>query len=86
MINIARRGITSQKSVLDSDPSVFDDWLQRVRSEYLELPGLRLTVAQAARLWTLDRATCACLLDALVYARFLVLTADGLYAQVGSST
>ncbi len=29
-------------------------YTERVRSEYLEMPGLSLTLAQAARLWQLD--------------------------------
>jgi hypothetical protein len=32
--------------------------VQRVESEFREMPGLRLTPAQAARLWHLDAALC----------------------------
>ena len=38
----------------------------RIRAEYLEMPGLRLTVSQAARLFNLELAYCARLLDGLV--------------------
>ena len=38
----------------------------RICAEYHEMPGLRLTVSQAARLFNLELAQCACLLDALV--------------------
>jgi len=38
----------------------------RVRGEYREMPGLRLTVPQAARLFNLAPAECERLLDALV--------------------
>jgi len=38
----------------------------RIRAEYLEMPGMRLTLAQAARLFNLERAHCARVLDALV--------------------
>ena len=48
------------------------DVLQRVRAEFLEMPGLRLTRAQARRLWALDEALCDAILAALVEARFLV--------------
>ena len=51
--------------------------LRRVRGEYMEMPGLRLTTAQAQRLWTLDRPTCESLLNALVDAHFLARTRDG---------
>ena len=46
--------------------------LQRVRAEFLEMPGLRLTRAQARRLWALDELLCDAILTALVDARFLV--------------
>jgi DNA-binding IclR family transcriptional regulator len=45
--------------------------LQRIRGEYLEMPGLRLTVKQACRFWSLDEQTCARLLESLVDAGFL---------------
>jgi hypothetical protein len=38
----------------------------RIRGEYHEMPGLRLTVAQAARLFNLEMAQCARVLDTLV--------------------
>jgi hypothetical protein len=46
--------------------------LQRVRAEFLEMPGLRLTRAQARRLWALDDALCDAILATLVETRFLV--------------
>ena len=48
-----------------------DYMLRRIRSEYLEMPGLRLTRRQAQRLWGLDEHTCAQLLDSLTESRFL---------------
>jgi hypothetical protein len=45
--------------------------LDRVRSEYLEMPGLTLTSAQARRLWNLDEPICDQLLLALVDCGFL---------------
>ena len=58
-----------------------DDVLQRVRGEYREMPGLRLTTAQAQRLWGLDRIACNALLDALVDAKFLFRTRDGSFMR-----
>lgn len=55
--------------------------LARVRCEFLEMPGLRLTVAQAARLWDLDHHTACALLQALVDMRFLAQGRDGSYAR-----
>lgn len=44
---------------------------RRIRAEFLEMPGLCLTIEQAQRLWSLDRATCETLLRSLTDARFL---------------
>ena len=55
--------------------------LRRVKGEYLEMPGLRLTIAQAQRLWGLDRAVCDALLGALVEAKFLLRTRDGAFVR-----
>jgi hypothetical protein len=38
----------------------------RIRAEFHEMPGLRLTVSQAARLFNLEVAYCARVLDGLV--------------------
>ena len=53
----------------------------RVRSEYIEMPGLSLAPAQAARLWALDRSLTDRLLDRLVAAGFLRRTREGLYLR-----
>jgi hypothetical protein len=39
---------------------------ERVRGEYLEMPGLRLTLAQAARLFDLELRLCSQVLETLV--------------------
>ena len=59
-----------------------DDVLRRVQGEFLEMPGLRLTEAQARRLWGLDAASCDALLGALVDANFLFRTRDGAFMRV----
>jgi hypothetical protein len=56
--------------------------LLRVRGEFAEMPGLRLTEAQACRLWNVDRATCETMLTSLVDAKFLFRTRDGAYMRV----
>ena len=56
--------------------------IRRVRAEFLEMPGLRLTSDQARRLWGLDARTCQWLLCALVDTHFLKRTADGRYRRV----
>lgn len=59
-----------------------DDVLRRVQGEFLEMPGLRLTEAQARRLWNLDQMLCESLLDTLVQERFLFRTRDGSFMRV----
>ena len=61
--------------------TALNDVLQRVQGEYIEMPGLRLTAAQAQRLWGLDRAACDALLGALVDAKFLFRTRDGAFVR-----
>lgn len=58
------------------------DWLQLIRAEYLESPGLRLTTKQAVRLWGLDSHVCEALLEALVAASFLRRTPHNEYVRV----
>ncbi len=57
--------------------------LNRIRSEYLKMPGLRLTTAQAGRLFDVDRDLCCGLMVALVGAGFLAQTSDGRYVRRG---
>jgi hypothetical protein len=64
-----------QPSIDDSITPLF----HRVRCEFLEMPGLRLTPAQAARLWALDRPTSNRILDGLATAGFLLRDSNGAY-------
>ena len=63
------------------DPAIAD-WLQLIRAEYVESPGLRLTKAQVQRLWGLDAVMCDALLAALVDVKFLKRTRNHMYARV----
>ena len=56
--------------------SKFDTLVARIRGEYQEMPGLRLTMAQACRLWQIDRDLCDQALQRLVGEGFLEHTAD----------
>ena len=62
--------------------ATIEDVLRRVRGEFLEMPGLRLTEPQARRLWGLEASACSALLGALVDAKFLFKTADGAFMRV----
>lgn len=56
--------------------------LRRIKAEYLEMPGLRLTVAQAGRLWGVGPPACLDLLERLITERFLQRRPDGTYTRV----
>lgn len=45
--------------------------VERAKADYLEMPGLQLTEAQAARLWCLSGELCSRVLAHLVEAQFL---------------
>jgi hypothetical protein len=53
--------------------------LQRIRGEFREMPGLKLTTAQAARLWHLDPARSREFLDLLVRDGLLLKKPDDVY-------
>lgn len=59
-----------------------EEVLRRVQGEFLEMPGLRLTEAQASRLWGLEAPVCSALLGALVDAKFLFRTGDGAFMRL----
>ncbi|MGE0703171.1 MAG: hypothetical protein AB7P22_04455 [Vicinamibacterales bacterium] len=61
-----------------------DRLIARVRGEYLEMPGLRLTLDQASRLWGLEPQACRHVLGALIELGFLSCGADGRYARSSS--
>jgi hypothetical protein len=49
----------------------------RIREEFREMPGLRLTPAQATRLWGLKEEQCAAVIDQLVASAYLRWTPAG---------
>ena len=57
------------------------EWIQIVRGEYLEIPGMQLTQAQIQRLWGLDEGICGAVLKVLTEAQFLSLKPDGRYIR-----
>ena len=62
--------------------STIHDLVSRMRAEYLEMPGLRLTIQQVQRLCGIERTHCETVLDSLVEARFLCVKSDGAYARL----
>ena len=59
------------KSMRASHPHSDHALHERIQSEYREMPGMRLTAQQAARLFNLEVNHCARVLEALVTNGFL---------------
>ena len=55
--------------------------IQRIRAEYLEMPGLSLSAEQVQRLCGVSRELCDGVLDALVESGFLSRRSDGAYGR-----
>jgi len=55
--------------------------VERIRAEYLEMPGMKLTPSQVQRLCGVDSAACQSVLEALVQTNFLSLRPDGTYIR-----
>ena len=53
--------------------------LDRIRGEFSEMPGLKLTFDQACRLWQLSADDCRAVLTALTAEGFLFKTSSGGY-------
>ncbi len=64
--------------------SVDEGVRRRIQAEYLEMPGLKLTSRQAARLWQLDAQTSASLLESMVAAGVLQRLRDGAYVLLSA--
>ena len=55
--------------------------VHRVCAEFIEMPGLRLTFAQAVRLWGLTPAVCRRVVDELIAVGFLRQTPTGMLVR-----
>jgi hypothetical protein len=65
-------------SALAPSPAMeLESVVRRVREEFLEMPGLRLTPAQATKLWGLERDVCHKVIDSLIARDFLRWTSAG---------
>ena len=61
-----------------------DQLLERIRAEYLEMPGMKLKSEQVKRLCGMDASACRTVLDALVETGFLRVLPDGSYSRRAS--
>lgn len=78
---MATTGVPAVGTAMPTAAMASEDLLARVRGEYDEMPGLRLTSTQAARLWNLDQTLAAGLLSALVESGILVRSPSGQYRR-----
>lgn len=62
--------------------------VERLRAEYLEMPGMKLTTEQVQRFCGIEQTICKLVLEALVKADFLCFKSDGTYVRLteGRST
>jgi len=59
-----------------------EDLVMQIESEFLETPGLKLTIPEGQRRFGVDEITCVAVLDALVDSAVLVKTRDRVYARL----
>jgi len=65
-----------------SDPTRL---VERIRAEYQSVPGLKITCAQAARLWSAPEKDCAAAFETLVAEHVLWRAPSGRYIALPSS-
>ena len=68
-------------SLDEPDDPARNKLIDRARGEFAEMPGLRLNLRQAQRLWGLDATSCEDVLDALVDEGVLTRTRDYAYVR-----
>jgi hypothetical protein len=59
----------------------FEAAVRRAEAEFLEMPGLKLTEAQAARLWSCEAQVASAVLARLTESLFLVRTRSGSFCR-----
>jgi hypothetical protein len=59
----------------------FEAAVRRAEAEFLEMPGLKLTEAQAARLWSCEADVAVAVLTRLTESLFLTRTRSGAFRR-----
>jgi Spy/CpxP family protein refolding chaperone len=83
-VSMAVTVVTPPESAAAAAEPWHDDLVRRVRGEYLEMPGLALTLGQAQRMWNLHRGECERVLSDLVDSGFLACTQLGMFVRADS--
>jgi len=55
--------------------------IEQVQAEYVEMPGLSVTLPQAQRLWAVDQATCVEVFGRLISRGVLRRTSKGRFVR-----
>jgi len=76
---VSESSLVSPATLAFTTPALSPQLLTRIRAEYREMPGLRLTLLQARRLWGVDVMTCSAALAALEASGFLATTREGAF-------
>jgi hypothetical protein len=63
----------------------YQEAFERIRGEFLEMPGMRLTPEQVERLSGVDRVVCKHVLDDLVRTKFLGALPNGSYGRLSDT-
>ena len=84
MTSTSTATLTRQVPAVDrrkpSDPLMSSD-VARIRKEYVEMPGLVLTLPQAVRLWAMSESRSELLLSMLVETGFLICEEKTVYRR-----
>jgi hypothetical protein len=73
--------VHAARALSDMDENDVAAAIAQAKAHFIEMPGLTLTLAQAARLWALHPALCRDVIAALVEAGFLVRVRDASFAR-----
>ena len=84
--NTRLRRSDSRRCDLAMDSRSLEALVARIKGEFIEMPGVRLTADQGRRVWGLDCDRCREVLCVLVKRRFLTLGADGTYHRTTEGT
>jgi hypothetical protein len=68
-----------------TQPLDYQQAFARIRAEFCEMPGMRLTAAQVQRLCGQQSTICLGVLDELVRAGFLSVSPDGTYCRLSDA-
>ena len=80
MVTLQHAALGDKAEMSTADTRIAE-WLQLIRAEYLEIPGLRLTKPQVQHLWGLDAVAAEALLSALMDVKFLRRTHRDAYVR-----